>query len=270
MKPLLLKFWTWLLQKNHALILIIVLALLIMGTIIYFQRNKITQLTDLYETEVKLRDALLDTMRIYQNKEKEWVAEKLTIQETIKNLEKLNGKLTDFQKELLIRITEIEKDNHIIAAALIETKVKVDSLLHIGEVKIDTAKKKITFSDLYKKDKKEVAYSFQIGNVLPAQFNVKPTLFIDSLYFPNKQFVEFHWKDSKKSNYPIAFSVTNSNDYFKTINIDSYAIPELNKDNLNQTGWQKFGQWLSKNGKTLIFIGAGATGGVGTYWLLTR
>lgn len=264
MKARLLKIKAWLLEKNHMLIIVIIAIMLAMGAVIYFQHKKVVKLTDLYQTEVKLKNALLDTMRIYQNKEKEWVAEKLTIQETVANLEKINGLLTESQKELLRRIKEVEKKNDVIVAALITTNVKIDSLLHMGETVIDTVNKTVNFNDSLKVDKKLVYYNLTVNKVLPAFPNIKPGLMFNSVSFPNKQFIEFHWLKNKKANYPVTFSVSNSNDYFKTINIDSYAIPEVKYDGT------KFGQWISKNGRTVMYIGIGTAVGGTAVWLLTK
>lgn len=263
MGALLLKFWTWLLQKNHMLIVAILTILIVMGITIYFQRQNIIKYKDKYETEVKLKDALLDSISFFQNKEKEWVAEKLTIQETINNLEKINGQLSDFQKELLVRIKEIEKKSNIIVAALIQTNVKIDSLLHEGTTTVDTINKTVNFNDSSKIDKKVVFYNLTVTKVLPAFPNIKPGLMINSISFPNKQFIEFHWGKNKTANYPVAFSVSNSNDYFKTVNIDSYAIPELKYEG------SKFSQWMAKNGKLLMYLGIGA-GGATAVWLLVK
>lgn len=263
MSALFLKFLGFFKGKN-TIITIVLLLLFGMGTTIYFQRQSIAKWKDKYETEAKLKDALIDTVNYYQNAHKEWVAEKLTIQESIKNLEKINGQLTDFQKELLLRVKEIEKNNKIISAALIETKVLVQKLAgDTANTVVDTTKKTIQFGDHSKIGNKEVSYQFTIGKVLPAYSDTKPTLMIDSLYFPNKSFVEFHWKKSKVTEYPISFSVSNSNGYFKTVNIDSYAIPDL------KYSGTKFEQWLAKNGKMLMYIGFGAGGATGL-WLLTK
>jgi hypothetical protein len=263
MSALLLKFWTWLKEKNHMIIMIFLLLLFSMGATIYFQRQSIAKWKDKYQTEAKLKNALLDSVNYYQNKQGEWVAEKLTIQETIKNLEKINGQLNDFQKELLARIIGIEKKNTVIAAALIRTEVKVDSLLHGGNTVVDTTNKTVNFSDTSKIGKKVFAYDLTVGKVLPAFPNVKPTLFFKSIYFPNETFVEFHWKKDKKADYPVAFSVTNTNGYFKTANVDSYIIPDVKYHG------SKFDQWLAKNGKMLMYIGIGAGGATGL-WLLAK
>lgn len=243
----------------------IIILMLVGGGLMYYQ-NKVDKLKKELATEIKLKDALLDSVTYYQNKEKEWVAEKLTIQTTIENLKSLNGKLTDNQKELVKRIEEIGKDYKIIAAALIKTQVKVDSLLLRTKPTIDTLKKTVSFADTYKEGKKEMSFSFTIGNVLPAFKNVDPYLKIDSLRFPNKQFVNFNWKNDKKKGYPVSFSVSNSNDFFRTADIDSYIIPEVDKEAIKPNGWQKFGRFVVKNGKLSILIGAAGLAG----WLLAK
>lgn len=265
MKAILLKFWTWLKQKNNLLTLVIILLIVGLGMGVYFQHKQIIKLKAENEIQIHLKNALLDTMVVYQNKEKEWVAEKLTIQETTKNLEKMNGQLTDNQKELLARVEEIQKKSDIIAAALINTNVKVDSLLGNSEQTIvDTLKKTVNFSDSSHVGNKVVQYNLTVSNVLPAHLDVKPALMINSLLFPNKQFIEFHWKDSKKEGYPVSFSISNSNDYFKTVNLDSYAIPGLVQPP------SKFTAWLSKNGKNVLYIGGGLIVGGGVVYFLTK
>jgi hypothetical protein len=252
------------------IILIGVIAFLLFGGSIKLYQNKVDNLKDKLETEIKLKDALMDSIRYHKNKYNELVAEKLTIQETIKNLEKINGQLTASQKELMRRVIELNDKNAVIAAALVQNQIIIDSLIHQGQTTIDTTKKTINFNDNYKEGKKEFSYSFTIGKVLPAYMNEKPTLRIDSLYFPNKQFISFQWKKVKGKNYPISFSVSNSNDFFKTVNLDSYAIPALKKDEIDPNKWQKIGNFFRKNGQTLMYIGIGGAVGVGTYIIMTK
>ncbi len=252
--------------------------IIIIGVIVFFvfggglklYQNKVNNLKDKLETEIKLKDALLDSVKYHKNKENELVAEKLTIQETLKNLEKINTQLTSSQKELLARVKELGKKNAVITAALVESKVVIDSLIHKGQTIVDTTKKTITYKDNYKNGNKEVSYEFMAGNVTPFPINAKPTFLIKSLFFPNKQFVEFHWDKDNKKTYPIAFSVSNSNDFFKTVNIESYAIPELKKDIVDPTGWQKIGGFFTRTGNKLIYIGIGGAIGAGTYWYFTK
>lgn len=255
--------------KNYKIIGIVIAIILILSLIVYFQHQSIVNLKEKNKSEVNLRNALLDSVSRYQNERHEWVAEKLSLQETVKNLDKITGQLNSMQKELVTRIKEVEKGNDIIAAALFDTNVKIDSLLHKGETIVDTTGRKITFRDLYKKDKKEVHYSFIVGEVLPADFKIKPTLLIDSLYFPNTQFIDFKWKNDKKAGYPISFSVTNSNDFFKTGNVESYIIPQITKEHLNPNGWQKFENFFIRNGNKVFYISVGVgVGAAGTLLLL--
>ena len=72
--------------KNNKIITIVILAFIILIGVIYFQKQKIDKLNNKYQKEIKLKNALLDSVQYYQNKENEWVAERLTIQETVKNL----------------------------------------------------------------------------------------------------------------------------------------------------------------------------------------
>jgi hypothetical protein len=114
-----------------------------------------------------------------------------------------------------------------------------------------------------------------VGSVLPIKIfpqyqKFEPSLLFRHLEIPNEQFVDFHWKNEKKKGYPISFSISNSNKYIKTTNVESYAIPSLNKLNINPNGWQKFGNFMIKNGKTVIYIGIGGAIGAGTVYLLMK
>jgi hypothetical protein len=247
------------------IIIIIIAIILILLLIAYIQHNKIVNLKNKYQTETNLKNALNGSIIKYQNKEKEWVSEKLTLQESTKNLEKINDQLTITQKELLVRVKEIEKNNSIITAALIETNVVIDSLKKY-KIYIDTTDKNIVFSD----STKNLKYIINVGYIIPAYKDKSPTLTFNQFMLPNKQFVEFYWKNDKKNGYPITFSVSNSNDYFKTVNIESYAIPEITKEKVDPNGWQKFGNFFIRNGKMVIAVGVGAIGGATTFWFLTK
>lgn len=272
MKNFLKLIWDFLKQKNHLLVAVIIVLILGLSGIVYYQHQRIKYWKDNYQSEVNLNEALNDTITWYQNKHKEWVAEKQTIQTTIERLEELNGKLTDNQKELLARIKEAEKNYSIIAAALIQTNAKIDSLLDKdagGVVVIDTTNKSLNFNNLASRDS-TFRYDIDVNHVLPAFADIKPSLLFKSIELPNKQFIDFYWKNDKKKGYPVTFSVSNSNPYFKTVNLDSYIIPNIDKKYLDPNGWQKIGNFIFKNGKTIIYIGVGTAIGAGTVYLLTR
>jgi len=252
-------------EKNRWAILLVLMLLLVGGGIFKLQHNKIVNLRNENLTEVKLRNALLDSISYVTNQYGEVVAEKLTLQESVKNLEKIKDDLTASQKELLKRVKELDKDKSIITAALIDAEVLIDSLLGAGFVEVNPADSSINFTDTTE----FLVYDITVGKAVPANPEVKPTLMFNYFQMPNTQFVEFHWKNDKKKGYPIAFSTSNSSPYFKTSNINSYAIPELYKETIDPTGWQKFGKWFMKNGKIVGFVAGGVViGAGGTYMLM--
>lgn len=240
------------------------LVLVLIGLIVFFfimwrmESNSATKNKDKYETEVKLKEALLDTVHIYKNKEDEWVSEKKTLQTTIKYLDQNIGVLSSSQKELLVRIKNIEKSNTIIAAALIKTNVVVDSINNIVGGIVDSSKNTVTFRDSIP----NLQFDFTMHMVKPVSANIKPLLSINKIILPNTQFVDFYWKNDKKEGYPISFSVTNSNKYFKTYDINSYAIPELDKPIIKPNGWQKTGAWFKKNGQKITYVGVGVAAAI--------
>jgi hypothetical protein len=272
MNILLLKIWNFLKQKNRWLILLVIAIIISQYLMIQLKNKKIAKLEEEVQTEINLNDALHDTIIHYKNLRNEWVAEKLTIQESMKKLEKIYGQLTESQKELIARIKEMDKKNTLIAAALIQTNIKIDSLQHElikdSETTIDTTKKIINFNNLKSQDS-TFKYNIDVQHILPAYSDIRPGLLFKSIEIPNTQFVEFHWKNEKKKGYPIAFSITNTNKYITVTSLDSYAIPPLDKLKLNPTGWQKVENFLIKNGRTILYIGAGVAAGVGGAVLLT-
>ena len=191
------------LQIKFNITTIIVIILLLLGVAggFYLYQNKVNNLKNDLDLANKLKNALLDSATVYQNKKGEWVTEKLTLQETLKNLGKINDQLTSSQKELLARINEADKKNTTIAAALIQTQIIIDSLMHHGHTEVDTINKTLSFTDSLRNAKKNIilTYDFKINGAIPAIFDIKPTLLIKSLGLPNTQFIEFHWKNDKKT-----------------------------------------------------------------------
>ena len=246
----------FLLQNWKSLTPWIIVIILGVGLAVHVTKSE--NLSKKVDTEVKLRSALLDSIHTYQNEKGELVSEKLTLQASVKQLEKMNGQLSDNQKELLERVKSIEKKNDVIAAALIKTIVKIDSL-RPGKVTVDTTKNIISVKDsiFNNKGEMEIKYDFQLKNVRPYPVGAFPISYIKELTLPNQSFVEFHWGD-KKEGYPINFSITNSNKYFKTANLDSYAIPQLDKTIVKPTFWQKVGKVGKESSKYLIGGAVGA------------
>ena len=256
----------FLMKNNRWAIVLVIILCLVGGGIWKIQNNRIKEWKGKHQTEVKLRNALIDTVSHYKNAYGEEVATKLTLQTTVKNLEEINDDLTASQQELLRRVKEADKENSIISAALIEAEAIIDSLMGDGWVVVNPEDSTINFSD----STDFLLYDITIGNAFASTPEKDPTIMFNHWRMPNKQFVDFHWKDEKKEGYPIEFSVSNSNPYFKTIDINSYAIPRLDKEVLNPTGWQKVGQWFSKNGKIVGFVAGGVVIGAGGTYLLMQ
>lgn len=244
-------------------LLIAVAIIFALGIIIYIQYNKIVNEKAKYETEVKLKNALIDTVKTYKNKNGELVSQKLTLQADFSELKGMYGKLTKSQQDLINRIAEVEKTNSIIAAALIETNVKLENLgIIVG--KANPKDSSITFND----STKHIKFDIKVNHVKPVVVGIPATLEFKNFQLPNKQFIEFHWENERKLGYPVSFSVSNSNPYFKTANINSYAIPELKKSDLDPNAWQKFTKWVGKKSKFLVTVGIAGAAGAGAVLLL--
>ena len=253
-------------KNNRWAIVLVILLFVVGGGIFKIQNNRIKEWKGKHQSEVKLKNALLDSVHVYQDKEGLWVAEKLTIQASVKDLEKEKEQLTANQNRLVAKVKEVEKENSVITAALIQANFIIDSLQHGGLVLVDTLNKTVSFIE---PDNPDIQYDFTATGVLPFPPNTKPSLLINSLRLPNEQFVEFHWVDDRKAGYPIAFSLTNSNKYVKVNDINSYAIPQLQKEVINPTGWEKVGQWFKKNGKVVGYVAGGVVvGAAGTYVIM--
>lgn len=238
------------------LVIIIVVILAIFGGFGH-QFRKINKLNNQISEEVKLRNALIDTVRVYRNQADELVYEKLTLQADLSTLKDLNESLTESQRDLLRRIEQLNRDKSVITAALIQAELIIDSLLHGGIIIIDEEGETIRFVE---EENELINYDIQVNNVIPS-FERDPELFIRSLKIPNETFIEFHWQLDRRADYPIAFSVTNTSPFYQVHNIESYAIPQLQKDELDPTTWQSIGQWFQRNRGVTIKIGlAGAAG----------
>jgi len=253
-------------SKNNRWAIILFIILMTVGAVVFnLQRNSIKKLENKYQNEVKFKNALLDTVTYYKNSYGEEVAEKLTLQTSVKDLENINSKLTKSQQNLLERVNAVEKKNSIITAALIDAEVTIDSLLGVGFVEVNPTDSSFSFTD----STEFFIYDITIGKAFPVFPEIKPTISFNKLTLPNQQFIEFHWRDNKKEGYPIAFSTSNTSPFYKTNNINSYAIPELQKEVINPTGWQKIEKWFKNNGKIVGFVAGGiVTGAAGTYIIM--
>lgn len=252
-------------KKDNLLRTIIIILILGLGSTVYLQHNKIKRITLEHRNEIKLKNALNDSVNYYINELGEVVAEKLTLQSTIKNLESLNDQLTASEKELLARLKQEKNEKAVIVAALVDAKIIIDSLMGAGDVAVTDSTIEFNSFDTEEYFK----YNIVVNGAKPITSLIKPAIFFNRLEFPNQQFIKFNWGE-KEEGYPIEFSISNSNPYYKVLDVSSYAIPELQKDVVNPSGWEKVGQWFKRNGRTIVYVGAGAAIGAGGTYILMK
>jgi hypothetical protein len=197
-----------------------------------------------------LNKALTDTLHHFQTKEGNWGVEKRTMQTDLSNLKDKNLVLTANQKSLIQEVERQNKNGQVIAAALIELTAKVEGLTNDKPTSVTDS------SATFAEKSPDLDYDLTISNMRPIQFKT-PTLKINRIAFPNTQTVNFHWKDERQEGYPISFSVVNTNKYFKVTDIQSYAIPELTREKVKPTFWQKVGKFSKTTGGKIVFFGAG-------------
>lgn len=240
---------------SKTVVILVLLLLLILGAGYHF--NKISEKNSKILEKENLSKALTDSVHHYKNKQGEWVAEKLTLQSSIKDLGDKNLTLTSNQKDLIKAVEAINKHNQVIDAAMIVMGIKLDSLKNYGKViETDSTEKFVSNP----KDT-TLNYEIVINNVKRFNPSIVPTLNFRKFEIPNKQTVEFHWKDNRKDGYPISFTVTNSNPYYKVYNIDSYAIPELKKTEIKPTLLDKIGKLSKTTGGKVVVFGLGVVAG---------
>ena len=242
------------------IVIIAVLLIVGFGGGFKWMNNRFKDVSAQLEQQTIIAQALQEDVKHTKDQLDREVASKTTIQGKLDEVLNTNIKLTENQQELLGEVKRLQEDNTVISAALIETVTKLDSLRNTLKPEVDTINNTIKFPILTD----TISFNAFIGNVKPAFKLKEPTFLMTDLKIPNKQLVEFHWEnDSEYKQKPVTVSVTNSNSMMKTVNVDSYVIPEVNKNALKPTGWQKFGGFF-KNRKSEIIIGTIMTG-VGIY-----
>lgn len=239
-------------RVSFVIYVIALLCLLLVGV---FARNYFEADAKLKEAQ-KLQNALRAEMIITKDELGRETATKLTLQASVSELEAIKNQLSTDKKELLAYVKTQDKNKQLIVAAITKTEVKAKN--------IDSGKPTLVAGDSIKFAvvSDTISYGATVSNVRPANDSTAPRLRIDSLLLPNKSYISFHWGD-KKEGYPISVSVMNSNPLFKTSNIESYAIPELQKKIVRPTFLEKVGNGLRIGGTPLLIgVGVGVVGGV--------
>jgi hypothetical protein len=245
------------LKTSHIIILILLAVLFLFGWKMYHDNQKFK---DRYNTEVKLREALSDSLRYYTTAEGEWGVEKRTLQGDIDDLLNENVALSKSQRSLLQDVKRLDKERknerQIFAAARIEYEALIDSLNTVlaSATSIDTLNNSISF--VQTDTAAHFIYDLDVFGVRPST-DLTPQLRFNKIDFPNKQTILFQFDKNKRKDYPVSFSVINSNEHFKVYDIESYAIQGIQKDIVNPNGWQKVWKWVKINGKYILVGAAG-------------
>ena len=230
--------------------ILITIFILILGFGIKFHFTSIINIEKQYQQVLKFQEALHDSLRSYQTQSGLLIAEKRSLQLDLKNLEHKNEELNKHQKQLVKNINRLNQDRkgekEIFAAAQISYKKLIDSL----HIQMASLKKSLHFEST----NPNFQFDIKIAGV-QALKNQTPQLQIQSLDFPNTQTISFNFDKNQRKDYPVSFSVLNTNPYFKTNNIESYVIPGIQKKIVNPTSQQKFNQWFKRNGNGIL-IGA--------------
>lgn len=246
-------------SRINEIILACLLLLLAVGGYALWRSENIKHKNELSVAN-NYKNALMAKMKIYKDTNGVIWAERMTLQVDLNQLRADTALLNKDKRELLRRITQTKYEKSIITAALIETKIKT-KVIYV------TKPSAVTDSSVAFVSKTDsISFKATVLNVQPIAHRT-PSFRLDSLTLSNKAFVNFKW-GAKKEGYPISFSVTNSNPLFKTVNIESYAIPELSKVAIRPTFFKKLGTGIRTYGVTLG-VGAIVGFGVGGY-LFTR
>jgi len=228
-----------------------VVLLVVVLYMLYNNHNNISKLNKQLIQQEKLTNALMDTMITTKNSYGEIVNSKLTIQADINNLINSSINFSENQRRLLQRVSELQKNSDVIAAALITTTFKLDSLLDGYNVVVDNLNNTVSFSD----STEHLVYDIMVTNVAPVLPKVKPLILFNRFEAPNDYYIDFSWDKNKRANYPVSFTITNTNPLFVTQDINSYVIPEIDKNNLKPSWWKRTTKFVGKYGEYVVIGG---------------
>ena len=241
------------------IILVAIIAILLIGGYSLWRTTKTEHIAELQASN-NYKDALFSKMKVFKDTNGLIWAERNALQVSLFQLRADSTLLTAQKKELLKRITATGDAKNVIAAALIETKVKANSIQVIKPVTVTDST--VTFAA--KTD--SISFKATVTNVQALPHRIA-SFHLDSLTLSNKSYVNFKW-GAKKEGFPVSFSITNSNPMFKTVNIESYIIPEISKTALQPTFFEKVGTGIRTHG--MAFGIGSVVGFAGATYLLTR
>lgn len=225
-----------LIKKYKVYVLVGVLICAVMGIAVSLKIN--SNYIKKLEVNNHISNVLLDSLKIYKDKLGNVIAEKEAFSVKFSTLEKQYDRMDKNNKELIDKISSLEKKRKVIEATNVHQSVVIDSLINNKPI-IDKIKGTLEFPF----NTKSLKYNFLVNTKLE-------TLTINKLEMPNELFITHSFEKDK-----ILVRVQNSNEYFKVNDINSYIIP-LDKQKSH------FKTYLKVGG---IGIGVGI---IGTLYLL--
>lgn len=247
-------------KNNLKNIIIIILLLLTIGGG-YYLTTRLENTNDKYEEELKLREALTDSIEVIRLKSGEVGVEKRTLQTKLSKLTDENINLNNSQKELIKKINTIQKerkrDQEVFAAARVKYETFIDSLNSVESVvsEVDTTNNILKFRNL--SDTMQFKYDIEIVGVKPFPKFSTPKIKFNKIDFPNTQTITFQFDKTKRKDYPVSFSVYNTNRYYRSNDIESYVIPEIQRNELTPSTTLKIWRFIKRNSDKLLFGGIG-------------
>jgi hypothetical protein len=221
-------------------VLLGLLALLLTGASLLWQHQHYQQRLARAREQQLLQAALLSRMGAWQTADGHWHYEKKTIQASPAEVLRQPG-LTPLQRRV---VTVARRQPRVITAAVLIQRVTPDQPVVVPVA--SRADSTVVFA--VRTDTMRVVA--RVSGVAPGP---RPELRLDSLELRNEQTIVFQWGE-KKEGYPISLRVENSNPYFQQTAMESYAIPQLQKDEIKPT----LGVRLRKNGGVLLKVGGPA------------
>lgn len=235
---------------------IIIAILIVLLSIKSCENSKITKQNE--EKQIFLT-ALNDSLHIVKNKNGELEYSKKSLQNDISFLKENINLLSDNQKAL---VKEIQNNKNVIAAMRADVSVLVEHIKSNGNYKQTNDTTLIFTSD--SSTDKNLQYEITISGVKPSY---KPELTINKIELPNTTTVKFEWSNDGKK-YPVKGTIINSNPYFKVDTLDSFIIPEIKKETLKPSTWQKIKLFTNKTGSKIVLLSSGVIIGFTLHLLL--
>lgn len=230
-------------MKNYV-IPTLILIIIILAVFFYIEKLEHSHAKEKIVERNKFLAVLNDSLHIIKTKNGDLEYSKKSLQNNIKFLQENINTLSDNQKTL---VNEIKNNKNIISAMQTKMEIALSNISNTHSTFVNDTT--IRFSD----STAFLSYNIEISGIKASS---NPDLTIKTLELPNKQTITFEWDNEKT--HPVKGTVTNTNPYIKINELDSFIIPEIEKEKIKPTTWQKFKTLTNKTTSKLALVGIGA------------